>query len=358
EYDKFYDFAKKQRCLIDDYDKVHRDFQPFYRLAERNPNFFPEMLAQGMRMAADDPALCLSPLTIRHHKGFRSPHPAPFEGDWAKLLEILGPLLPDIDLLFNYQDEPRVLFNLRRPDAYEFALKRSDPDPFRQGPRPTKEYYEEATPHQCLLPNSDTGFGNPTNNFYYDRSWFGTHTSFKDNVAWGKKKSMIYWRGHTSGGAIDGQNYHAFPQFRIIDIARQRPDIMDAALTGLHNCNTDPDNAGHAFCPEDEIKAGYDVDTPPQPREAVYKYNDVPMQSTIISEFFDDWLLPYVHYIPVLPDLSDLEAKVEWAIENDAEARQIQANGLEFATHVITDNQMDCYHLAVFLEYARLQKGM
>jgi hypothetical protein len=48
----------------------------------------------------------------------------------------------------------------------------------------------------------------------------------------------------------------------------------------------------------------------------------------------------YVHYIPVLPDLSDLEKKIEWAIDNDEEARQIQANGLEFATRVITDNQV------------------
>lgn len=48
----------------------------------------------------------------------------------------------------------------------------------------------------------------------------------------------------------------------------------------------------------------------------------------------------YVHFIPVLPDLSDLEKKIEWAIENDEEARQIQANGLEYAKRVLTDNQV------------------
>jgi hypothetical protein len=47
-----------------------------------------------------------------------------------------------------------------------------------------------------------------------------------------------------------------------------------------------------------------------------------------------------VHFIPVLPDLSDLEKKIEWAIENDEEARQIQANGLEYAKRVLTDNQV------------------
>jgi hypothetical protein len=71
----------------------------------------------------------------------------------------------------------------------------------------------------------------------------------------------------TSGGAL-GENYHAFPRLRIIDIARRRPDIIDAALTGLHNCDTDPNT--HAVCPEAEIRSLYDVDTPPQPREAVF----------------------------------------------------------------------------------------
>ncbi|KAJ7154582.1 glycosyl transferase family 90-domain-containing protein [Mycena filopes] len=415
-YLNFYGFAKERSCLIDDYDKVYRDFEPFYQLAEHHPTFFPDMLERAMKIAAEDYALCLSPLTLRDHKGAGSPHYSPYEGDWAKLLEILGPLLPDMDLLFNYQDEPRVLFNTRRPDAYEFALKKTDNNPFRQGPRPTKEYYEEDTPHQCLLPNSATGFGNITNDlnafmvsststqhthdlypvmspgrvstcfsdiivpssvyppstgfsywylpvwqFYYDRSWYAARTSWPDNVPWVDKKPVIYWRGHTSGGAVDGQNYHSFARFRIIDFARRRPDIINAALTGLHNCNPDPNNAAHAVCPEDEIKGLYDVDTPPLPREEVYKYKytldldgngfsgrfmgllrsgSLVFKSTIFSDFFDDWLLPNVHYIPVLPDLSDLEKKIEWAIENDEEARQIQANGLEFATRVITDNQV------------------
>ncbi|KAJ7164349.1 glycosyl transferase family 90-domain-containing protein [Mycena filopes] len=413
-YDKFFEFATQQACLIDDYDKIYRDFEPFYQLAKYHPTFFSDMLERGMQLAANDSALCLSPLKVKDHQGISSPHGAPYAGDWETILEILGPMLPDMDLLFNFQDEPRVLFNTRRPDAYEFALKKADVDPFRQGPRPTKEYYEEVTPHQCLLPNSATGFGNITNDasafmvssvstqhthdlypvlspgritscfadivvpsaYYYDRSGFAARMGFPDNVAWADKKAVIYWRGHTSGGAVDGQNYHAFPRFRIIDIARRRPDIIDAALTGLHNCNPDPNNDAHAVCPEEEIKQLYDVDTPPLPREEVYKYKyaldldgngfsgrfmgllrsgSLVFKSTIISDFFDDWLLPYVHYVPVLPDLSDLERKVEWAIANDAEARQIQANGLEFATRVITDGQMDCYHLLVFLEHARLQ---
>jgi hypothetical protein len=58
----------------------------------------------------------------------------------------------------------------------------------------------------------------------------------------------------------------------------------------------------------------------------------------------------------VLPDLSDLVEKIEWANANPEEARVIQQRGMQVATKVVTDDQNDCYFLAVLLEWARLQE--
>ncbi|KAJ6572854.1 glycosyl transferase family 90-domain-containing protein [Mycena vulgaris] len=392
-YDLFYEFAQQNGCLIDKYDKVHRDFEPFYQLAEHHPTFFPDMLERAMKIADDDGELCLTTFTIKDHKATRGSHWAPI--DWEPIVNKMAPMLPDMGLIFNYQDEPRVLFNTRRPDAYEFALNKSDQNPFRQGPRPTKEYYEEDSRHQCLLPNSEKGFGNLTNdvNAFLLSSRSTQHTQdlypilssarltscfadiivpslyylwvkhgFEDNIRWEDKKSQIYW------WLIGPTNLSLFPRFRLADKSLRRPDIIDVGITKLHNCDPDPNNPTHAVCPDEEIKAEYNVETPLQPLEEVYKYKyaldldgnsfsqryfsllrsgSLVFKSSTFSEFFDDWLKPYVHYIPVLPDLSDLERKIMWAIENDDEARQIQAKGLE---------QMDCYHLTVFLEHARLQQ--
>ncbi|KAJ7277509.1 hypothetical protein C8J57DRAFT_1713831 [Mycena rebaudengoi] len=398
DYDKFFEFAQHNGCLIDEYDKVHRVFAPFYEIAEYHPAFFREMLDKAMGIA-DDSALCLTKYTVKDHSATRGPNYTPFGGDWQSTMDKIAFMLPDMVAVFNYQDEPRVLFNIRRPDAYEFALKKGDTNPFKQGPRPTKEYYAAESPHQCLLPNSDRGFGNLTNDvngfllsststqhthdlypilsparlsscfadivipsaFYY-----GGRYSFKDNVRWEDKKSTVYWRGSSSGGHLHGQNYHSFPRVRLVDMSLRRPDLIDAGITRLHNCDPDPNN--FVVCLEDEIKAEYNVETPSQPREEVYKYKRQLLLWALLRptrfrlaglQVFDiqaDRPIQYVHYIPVLPDLSDLEQKIEWAIANDEEARQIQANGQEYATRILTEDQMDCYHASVFLEHARLQQ--
>ncbi|KAF8169040.1 glycosyl transferase family 90-domain-containing protein [Mycena galopus ATCC 62051] len=80
-------------------------------------------------------------------------------------------------------------------------------------------------------------------------------------------------------------------------------------------------------------------------------------QSAIFAEYFDDWLRPFEHYIPVRPDLADLVECIEWARAHNAEARSIQRAGREFAERVLTDGQNDCYWFLVLLEWARLQGG-
>ena len=53
-------------------------------------------------------------------------------------------------------------------------------------------------------------------------------------------------------------------------------------------------------------------------------------------------------------DYSDLEEKVQWAIDNDALAQQIAENGQKLAQAHLTDDQSHCYMFLLLLEMARL----
>lgn len=54
-YDRWFRYAQERRCLIDEYDQIHRDFKPFYQLAERDPGFFQGMIARARREVAIAP---------------------------------------------------------------------------------------------------------------------------------------------------------------------------------------------------------------------------------------------------------------------------------------------------------------
>jgi len=54
---------------------------------------------------------------------------------------------------------------------------------------------------------------------------------------------------------------------------------------------------------------------------------------TPTKDWFHDHIQPWVHYIPVRSDLSDLRSKYEWAESNPKEAQRISENGTEFARY-------------------------
>ena len=50
------------------------------------------------------------------------------------------------------------------------------------------------------------------------------------------------------------------------------------------------------------------------------------LQEREFEEWFYQYLVPYVHFIPLRNDLSDLEEKYNWAVNNPNEADKIARN--------------------------------
>ncbi|KAF7323672.1 CAP10 domain-containing protein [Mycena kentingensis (nom. inval.)] len=205
--------------------------------------------------------------------------------------------------------------------------------------------------------------------FYYRDSWWAGKFDYPDNIRWEDKKPVLYWRGKSNGGHIRNQNHKSFPRFRLMDLAKAHRDILDVRITEWHQWHC-TDN-----CDAEQIKSEYHITGEKEPREDAYKYKyllDVDgnsfsgrylgllrsgglvFKSTAFTEFFTPWLVPYEHFIPIRPDLSDLVEKVEWARKNDAEARRIQEAGRIFAEKILTDDQNDCYWFAVAMEWGAL----
>ncbi|KAF7354593.1 CAP10 domain-containing protein [Mycena sanguinolenta] len=394
-YDQWYSFAKSRECLIDDYDQIQRDFEPFYQMAQKDPNFFKKMLDRGTELAISED---LGMKTFRVEGRLAETTDtwnSNYDSGWMFLLKNISAFLPDMNLVFNHRDEPRVVFDVRIPDTQSGAFAFEDQTPFRNQPRPTAKFYTEEK--HCLVPNAPKGFleyANDANSFLQHSASADFTTDlypvlsqakiypcfadilFPSEFHYGRspKEPVLYWRGQSTGGWISGTNYHSFPRFKLIDIARGHAGLMDVAISTFYEwfCQLDG-------CDAARIKAEYNITGENAPREDVYRYKYVfdvdgnsfsgrylgllrsgslVFKSTVFREYFDDWLQPFVHYIPVLPDLSDLVERIEWARTHDAEAQRIQLAGQEFAERVMTDGQNDCYFFLVLLEWARLQSGL
>ncbi|KAJ7175743.1 glycosyl transferase family 90-domain-containing protein [Mycena filopes] len=405
-YAQWFEFAQKNKCLIDDYDQIHRDLEPFYQLSTGNPSHFADMINRGREMMLKD-SMGMTTITIKdkdvHMPDYRG---TSFYDDWKMIIGNFVSLLPDMDFLLNGRDEPRVVFNYRDPNARKNAMVLKDPNPFHLEPRPTSEFFQDQS--GCSPLSSPLGFATDASAdiafirsssssdfttdlwpllsmtkispcfsdilfpgpYDYDQSWWSGSFSHPNDIQWKDKKPIIYWRGMSNGGHIIGQNYHKFPRFRLVALARNHTDLIDAKMTRFAETHCTDD------CDRNHIIEEYDITGPQSAKEEIYKFKylldvdgntfsgrflgllksgSLVFKSTVFDEYFNDWLRPYEHFIPVLPDLSDLVEKLHWAIANEDEARRIQETGKLFTERIMNDRQNDCYFSLLLLEWARLQ---
>ncbi|KAJ7023140.1 hypothetical protein C8F04DRAFT_1135125, partial [Mycena alexandri] len=362
-YDRWFKFAQEKKCLVDDYDQIRRDFEPFHELAERNPGYFHAMIMRGSKQLEAHPAEIAVGETAYEEIGFGT-------------LGRFSQFLPNMTFLLNGRDEPRVAFNYRASNALTTALSPNDSTPFIFQPRPTVEFFQ----HQsgCIIPKTADGFVESANDasgspnpgslpIFYPMLTYGLTGNYAhpDNINWEDKISkFVNWRGMSNGGMIIGQNYHQFARFKLVDIGREYPDLMDVSITRF------AETLCEEGCDRDAVRVEYNITDSSEPREELYRFKyamdrrwydlsgrflGLMRSGSLVFKYFNDWLRPFEHYIPVKADLSDLVQQIRWANDNPAEARLIQQRGMETAKRVVTDDQNDCYFFAALLEWARLQ---
>jgi hypothetical protein len=73
-------------------------------------------------------------------------------------------------------------------------------------------------------------------------------------------------------------------------------------------------------------------------------------------EFFYEALVPWVHYIPIDQEMSDLEDKLEFARQNDDIAKEIAQAGMDFIRTNLQYKHIKQYWRKLLTEYAALQR--
>lgn len=185
---------------------------------------------------------------------------------------------------------------------------------------------------------------------------------------WEKKKDKAFWRGATTGPVFTEKTFLELPRARAVAASLSAPHLIDARFTQLIQ-TTEDKIVRQRYAPyfstpctiTEHLKYKYqlliDGNTCAYSRAywqffsncAIFKQNSDNIQ------WFYDLLEPYAHYIPLQHDMSDLEEKVCWAREHEADVRAMVGRGQQLAQRVLQPADVYLYLYLVLLESARLR---
>jgi protein glucosyltransferase len=185
---------------------------------------------------------------------------------------------------------------------------------------------------------------------------------------WKAKKEMIFWRGATTGGSFEINNFLRFPRAHLVFLSRQYPEWLDAAFTAMVQSTPEV----YDFILANTRPLAKSV---PIPDHFLYKYLiDVDGNTSTYSrcrwilmsnsvllkpsseniQWYYKALQPWIHYVPVQADYEDLPAMYEWLKSHDAEALQIALQGESLARTIFQKQEIQRYVVTLLTEYSKL----
>ncbi len=197
------------------------------------------------------------------------------------------------------------------------------------------------------------------------------YTKAAQEHPWSSKKATIFWRGATSGGIYEKDNYLQFPRVKLVFLSQEHPDWLDAAFTVL--CQSSPVVLETILQKSRPLSPYVSI-----PDHFAFKYlididgNSCTYErcrwilvsnSTLLKPFSHNiqWyykaLQPGVHYVPLKEDLSDLETTYAWLKDHDGEAKKIADAGHDLGLAIFSQEAIQKYCATLLYEYSKIYRG-
>lgn len=208
-----------------------------------------------------------------------------------------------------------------------------------------------------------------------------------------EKKNNVYWAGSTSGARATDDKWHNFHRQRFVQFAQnlgreqyyyleQKRDtvervpssflngrLFDVAFTRVFQCLSRQCREQRAFFPPG---AWADKDAALKSRLVFdldgngisgrwYKLlasKSLPLKQTLLHEWHDERLIPWVHYVPISQSLEELPELVMYLTsteEGQARAKLMADQGRQWYGKAMREVDMAIYVYRLMLELARLQ---
>ncbi|XP_019716298.1 protein O-glucosyltransferase 1 [Hippocampus comes] len=276
------------------------------------------------------------------HKLYREHNcmfPARCSGVEHFILEVIDKL-PNLEMVVNVRDYPQMP-NWVQPTLPVFSFSKTSD--YQDIMYPAWTFWEGGP---AVWPIYPTGLGR----------WDLMRHDLKKSAAqwpWKKKESKGFFRGSRTSPERDP----------LILLSRERPELVDAEYTKNQAWKSDKDTLGRAPAKEiplvDHCKYKYLFNF--RGVAASFRFKHLFLCGSLVfhvgsewQEFFYPQLKPWVHYIPVKQDLSDVRELLQFVKDNDSIAQEIAIRGMEFVSEHLQMRDVSCYWERLLTEFSQL----
>ncbi|XP_070711881.1 protein O-glucosyltransferase 1 [Pempheris klunzingeri] len=276
------------------------------------------------------------------HKLYREKNcmfPARCSGVEHFILEVIDQV-PDLEMVVNVRDYPQVP-NWVQPTLPVFSFSKTAD--YQDIMYPAWTFWEGGP---AVWPIYPTGLGR----------WDLMRDDLKKSAAqwpWKKKESRGFFRGSRTSPERDP----------LILLSREAPELADAEYTKNQAWKSEKDTLGRPPAKEiplvDHCKYKYLFNF--RGVAASFRFKHLFLCGSLVFHVGDEWqeffypqLKPWVHYMPVKQDLSDVRELLQFAKENDAIAQEIATRGKEFILSHLQMQDISCYWKRLLTEFAHL----
>lgn len=186
---------------------------------------------------------------------------------------------------------------------------------------------------------------------------------------WSNKKAVAVFRGSATGcGFTEETNM----RMKAAALGRQYPDLLNAGLVS-YNDNPKIHKTGRVGYIDSKKYNRFKVRPIPFNEQSKFKYllhidgnvaayrlgvslllgSVILLQESGSQLWFQHMMKPWVHYVPVAADLSDLIERIEWCKSHDAECEAIAAASLALGQKIMTREACEDYFAATLWALAR-----
>ncbi|KAM9334410.1 protein O-glucosyltransferase 1 [Symphorus nematophorus] len=276
------------------------------------------------------------------HKLYREHNcmfPARCSGVEHFILEVID-RLPDLEMVVNVRDYPQIP-NWVQPTLPVFSFSKTAD--YQDIMYPAWTFWEGGP---AVWPIYPTGLGR----------WDLMRDDLKKSAAqwpWKKKESRGFFRGSRTSPERDP----------LILLSREVPELVDAEYTKNQAWKSEKDTLGRPPAKEiplvDHCKYKYLFNF--RGVAASFRFKHLFLCGSLVFHVGDEWqeffypqLKPWVHYIPVKQDLSDVRELLQFVKDNDAIAQEIATRGKEFILDHLRMQDVSCYWERLLTEFSQL----